>query len=151
MKRHHFFVAANVSALAVLLGCQACKKETPVVVIDAGPPPPAVIDAAPADLQPLDTLDAGDDGDAADAAKKHTGSGLTTSQLRAKQCCNALRSQAKALGNSPESAQLIQLATMCDTIAIGIGPSKGPQAPELEPIRQILKGKATLPPLCSGL
>lgn len=151
MNRHHVFVAANLTALALLLGCQACKKEQPVVVVvDSGPPPP-VVDAAPAEIAPLDTLDAGDDGDANDAAKKPTGPGLTTSQLRAKQCCNALRNQAKALGASPEAAQLQGLAGMCDTIAMNLGPNKGGNAPELEPIRQLLKGKATLPPLCSGL
>lgn len=151
MNRHRFVVAANLIALTgILAAAQACKKDPPpVVVVDSGPPP--VIDAAPAEIAPLDEFDAGADVDAADAAKKPTGSGLTTSQLRAKQCCNALRNQAKALGNSPESAQLIQLATMCDTIALNLGPSKGGSAPELEPIRQILKGKATLPPLCSGL
>lgn len=151
MNRQRFVVAANLTALALLIACQACKKETPVtVIVDSGPPPPEV-DAALAEIPVLDQLDAGSDVDANDAAHKPTGPGLTTSQLRAKQCCTALRGQAKSLGASPEGAQLLQLATMCDTIAMNLGPSKGAQAPELEPIRQILKGKATLPPLCSGL
>jgi hypothetical protein len=150
MNTHRIIVAANVMAFSFLCACQGCKKDTPVpVVFDSGPPP--VIDAAPAEILPLDTLDAAVEVDAADAAKKPTGSGLTLSQQRAKQCCNALRSQAKAMGNSPESAQLVGLATMCDTIAMNLGPSKGAQAPELEPIRAILRGKPTLPPLCSGL
>jgi hypothetical protein len=137
-------------AITVSLGLLGCpKKDTPVVVVDSGPP--VVVDAAPTEIKPLDELDAGDDADANDAAKKPTGPGLTTSQLRAKQCCNALRNQAKALGNSPESAQLLGLAATCDTIALQLGPTKGGAAPELEPIRQILKGKTTLPPLCSGL
>lgn len=149
MNRHRTVLAALIATTPVLLlGCP--KKENPVVVIDSGPPP-AVIDSAVTELKPLDELDAGDDADAADAARRPTGPGLTTSQLRAKQCCNALRSNAKALGTSPEAAQLLQLATMCDTIAMNLGPNKGGNAPELEPIRQLLKGKATLPPLCSGL
>lgn len=150
MNRHRFVVAANVMAFAFLTACQGCKKEPVVVVVDSGPPP-AAFDAALAEILPLDTLDAGVDADAADAAKKGTGSGLTLSQQRAKQCCNALRAQAKAMGNSPESAQLIGLAGMCDTVAMNLGPSKGGNAPELEPVRAILRGKPTLPPLCQGL
>ena len=135
----------------ILVLAAGCKKDQPVVVLDSGPPP-AAIDAAPADLTPLDTLDAGDDAaDAADAAKKAVGDGLTTSQRRAKQCCTALRSQAKAMGSSPESAMLVGIAAQCDAIALNLGPSKGPQAPELEPIRAILRGKPTLPALCQGL
>jgi hypothetical protein len=148
MNRHRIVLGATLATLPLLLlGCP--KKETPVVVVDSGPPP-AVIDAALTELKPLDELDAGADADA-DAGKKATGTGLTTSQLRAKQCCNALRTQAKALGNSPESAQLLGLAATCDTIAMNLGPTKGGSAPELEPLRQIFKGKTTLPPLCSGL
>jgi len=112
--------------------------------------PVATVDAAPTVLQPLDEIDAGADAAEAAAPVRH-GNGLTTSQTRAKQCCNALRTQAKALGNSPEAQQLLSVATLCDGIAIGIGPSAGPQAPELEPIRAILRGKPTLPPLCQGL
>ncbi len=146
-----------LSSLVVLsplfaVGLLGCPNKTPVVV-DAGPPapPPVVVDAAPTQIAPLDELDAGNDADAADAAKKPTGPGLTTSQLRAKQCCNALRNQAKAMGTSPESAQLLGLAATCDTFALQLGPTKGGAAPELEPIRAILRGKPTLPALCSGL
>ena len=131
--------------LPFVLGCP--KKATPDV--DAGAASPAVtIDAAPTIVAPLDTVDAGEDAGAADAGKKPTGSGLTTSQQRAKQCCNALRGQAKALGNPPE---LVPLVASCDAFALQVGPSKGGQAPELEPLRQLLKGKPTLPALCSGL
>jgi hypothetical protein len=62
-----------------------------------------------------------------------------------------MRAQAKAMGTSPEAAQLQAIAAQCDAFAMQVGPSKGAQAPELEPLRQILKGKPTLPPLCSGL
>lgn len=132
----------------LLLGCP---KKTAAVDTDAGATPPVVVDAAPTELKPLDEVDAGEQ-DASDAAvKKPTGSGLTTSQTRVKQCCNAMKAQAKAMGTSPEAAQLQALAIQCDAIALQVGPSKGPQAPELEPLRALLRGKPTLPPLCSGL
>jgi hypothetical protein len=132
----------------VLLGCP---KKAPAVDADAGPPQPVVVDAAPTELKPLDDLDAGADADANEAGPVKHGTGLTTSQTRVKQCCNAMRAQAKSLGTSPEAAQLAALAVQCDALALQVGPSKGPQAPELEPLRQLLKGKPTLPPLCNGL
>ena len=131
----------------VLVVC--CKKEEAAPT--PPPPPPPASSPAPVVLAPLDELDAGADADAAEAAapKPATG-GLNTNQSRAKQCCNALRAQAKALGTSPEAAQLTQLATMCDTVAIQVGATSGAAAPELAPLRAMLKGK-TIPPLCQGL
>jgi len=127
----------------------ACKKPEPAIV-DAGPPPPVATDAAPAILAPLDE-DAGDAADAADAAPvKHAGSGLNTNQARAKQCCAAIRAQAKQLGASPEANMLMGIATTCDTLAVQVGPTSGGQAPELAPLRQMLKGK-TMPAVCQGL
>jgi len=141
-------------ALSFLLGIPAlvlgCPKKPQPVEFDAGAVPVATVDAAPTVLQPLDEIDAAVDAAEAAAPPKH-GTGLTTSQTRAKQCCTALRNQAKAMGNSPEAQQVLSIATVCDGIALGIGPSAGPQAPELEPIRAILRGKPTLPPLCQGL
>ena len=54
-------------------------------------------------------------------------------------------------GRDPEAAQLEALAVQCDLIAMQVGPSKGAQAPEFEPLRQLLKGKPTLPAVCKGL
>ncbi|HWL85129.1 MAG TPA: hypothetical protein VNO21_04970 [Polyangiaceae bacterium] len=134
----------------LVLGCP--KKKEAVVDIDSGPlaPPTPAATASTNDLVPLDTTpDAGID--AAPAPSAHHGSGLTASQSHVKQCCNAMRAQAKSMGSSPESAQLQALAATCDQFALQVGPSKGAQAPELEPLRQILKGKPTLPAMCSGL
>ena len=130
----------------VILGCP---KKTVVADTDSGLPPPVVIDAAPTLLAPLDE-DAGYDAGPDANKPKHTGGGLSTNQLRAKQCCTALRTQAKALGNSPEAQQLLSIAAMCDGVAVQIGPTSGGQAPELAPLRQILQGKS-VPPLCQGL
>ncbi|MDB4995155.1 MAG: hypothetical protein JWM74_2587, partial [Myxococcaceae bacterium] len=59
--------------------------------------------------------------------------------------------QAKAMGPSPESAQIEGFAGMCDGLAMQVGPSSGGQAPELEPLRVVLRGKPTIPALCKGL
>jgi hypothetical protein len=128
----------------------ACKKPPPAVV-DAGPPPEVVVDAAPAILTALDE-DAGQD--AADASDGHrhpgTGTGLNTNQVRAKQCCAALRSQAKQLGASPEANMILTFAATCDQLAVQVGPTSSGQAPELAPLRQMLKGR-NMPPVCQGL
>lgn len=130
----------------LILGCP----KKPVAEVDAGAPAAVEIDAAPTLLAPLDE-DAGWDA-GVDAAVKKTGSGsgLNTNQTRAKQCCNALRGQAKALGNSPEAQQLLGVAAMCDGVALQVGPTKGGNAPELAPLRALLAGK-NVPPLCQGL
>jgi hypothetical protein len=141
---------ALASALPAIV--VACKKD---------PPPPTPTEPAPEPAPtPTETLvlaplveDAGDDADAADAAdaaKRPTGPGMTTNQARARQCCNALRAEAKRMGASPEAAQLNGLAGMCDTFAMQLGPTRGGEAPELAPLRQMLKGR-TLPAACSGL
>jgi hypothetical protein len=146
--RKLFALSFMIGMPALILGCP--KKPDPVVEDAAPPPPPVVIDAAPTELVPLDQLDAGlDAADAADAKK--VGNGLTTSQNNVKQCCNAMRAQAKAMGTTPEAAQFTALAAQCDVIALQVGPSKGAQAPEFEPLRQLLKGKPTIPGICKGL
>ncbi|WP_394837415.1 hypothetical protein LVJ94_10955 [Pendulispora rubella] len=148
--RSLFALSFMIGMPMLVLGCP--KKKEAVVEVDAAPPPPPpAASSAPAELVPLDVPDAGEDAGTDAATAKKPGSGLTTSQSRVKQCCNAMRAQAKAMGNSPESAQLQAIAAQCDVFAMQVGPSKGAQAPELEPLRQILKGKPTLPPLCSGL
>jgi hypothetical protein len=83
---------------------------------------------------------------------KHTGGspGLTSNQARAKQCCNALRTQAKALGSSPEANILMGFAVQCDAVAMQIGPTTGGQAPEFAALRTLLQGHS-MPGVCSGL
>jgi hypothetical protein len=131
-------------AAAVCTLVAACKKAEPVVVDAGAPPPPVVIDAAPAQLAPLDEVDAAIEVDAGAPAHHHTGPGLSTNQARAKQCCNALRSEAKT------DPILTALAAQCDQVAMQIGPTSAGQAPEFGAIRQMLKGH-NIPALCSGL
>ncbi|MEO7109286.1 MAG: hypothetical protein ABI183_02515, partial [Polyangiaceae bacterium] len=80
--------------------------------------------------------------------KKATGPSQTASQLHVKQCCSALHAQAKAMSNDPT---LTSVAGLCDGLAPQVGPSSGGQAPELAPLRAILKGKPTIPAICQGL
>jgi len=142
-----FFVLSSTLPLALL----GCPKDKPAP--DSGPAPAPTPTPTPSEtvLAPL-VEDAGDDGGAdADAAKpKYTGPVLNTNQVRVKQCCSALRAQAKSLGTSPEAAQITQYATLCDTLAIQVGPTSTGQAPELAPLRTMLQGK-TIPPVCQGL
>jgi hypothetical protein len=96
-------------------------------------------------------FDAGSAIDAAPAPVKHGGAaGLTTNQARAKQCCNALRAQAKSLGASPEANILTGFATQCDAVAMQMGPMAGGQAPEFAALRSLLQGH-NMPGVCSGL
>ncbi|MBC7052009.1 hypothetical protein G6O46_23655, partial [Salmonella enterica subsp. enterica serovar Enteritidis] len=79
-------------------------------------------------LTPLED-DAGADADAdADAAKKATGPGVPTNVARLRQCCGQLRTQAKAMGASPEAGMLLAAAQQCDGLAAQAGP--GANAPE---------------------
>jgi hypothetical protein len=150
MTRNRRRLLALACASAFPFVVVACKKEPPPApVIDAAP---ALVETAPApvELAPL-VEDAGPDvADADAAAKKPTGPGMNLNQSRAKQCCQALRAQAKALGASPEAAQLQAFAATCDGLAAQLGPSTGPKAPELAPLRAMLQGK-TLPGICQGL
>ncbi len=139
--------ASLLAAPLFLLGCP--KKQVPVEV-DAGVAPPPEVDSGPTQLAPLEE-DAGVDAGVDAGPKKPTGPGLTQSQLHVKQCCSALHGQAKAMGTSPEAAQLEGFAKMCDGMAMQVGPHSGGSAPELEPLRQILKGKPTIPAVCQGL
>lgn len=139
--RRTLFTLAIASAMPLLVACP--KKETPQV--DAAPPPPPVVEEAAAPLVTMDD-DAGSDADA-DAGKKYTGPGVPTNILRLKQCCAALKSQAKALGASPEAGMIMGVAAQCDTLAAQAGP-KG-TAPELGVLRGMMAGK-TIPPVCQG-
>jgi acetyl-CoA acetyltransferase len=139
-----FALACGVSVLVA-----ACKQPPAAVAFDAGPAP-VPTDAAPTVLVPLDE-DAGSVPDAAPPpVHRGGGSGLTTNQSRAKQCCAALRTQAKTLGASPEANILAGFAAQCDVVAMQIGPTSGGQAPEFAALRQLLKGH-NIPGVCGGL
>ena len=75
---------------------------------------------------------------------------MSANQSRVHQCCNALKTQAKALGSGPESQQLIQVAVFCDMMAAQVAGTPQGQAPELAPLRTMLK-TIKLPAVCSGL
>jgi hypothetical protein len=142
-------LAAVVCAGAVTTILPACNKPPAAAVFDAGPPA-AATDAAPTILVPLDE-DAGSTIDAAVAVvKRGVGPALSSNQTRAKQCCNALRTEAKTLGASPEANLLLGFAAQCDLVAMQIGPTSGVQSPEFAGIRQLLKGHS-MPAVCSGL
>jgi hypothetical protein len=132
-------------ALAFPVFVMGCPKK-PAPVVDAGePPPPAATSVA--ELAPL-VDDAGDEGDGAPEAgpKKWTGPGLNPNQARIQACCNAMRSQAKTLGASPEAFQLTAAAAQCDVFAKQVGP--GGNAPELNQLRQVLRS-VKLPGACN--
>lgn len=125
-----------------LLACP--KKPPPPVVEDASPPPPP--SASVTELVPI-TEDAGDDAaPEAAAPKKWTGPAMNNNQLRIKDCCNAMRAQAKQMGpSSPEGFQLNALAAQCDLVAAQVGPQG--TAPEFNQLRQMLKS-IKLPVAC---
>jgi hypothetical protein len=134
---------ACASLVPVLTG--ACKKPEPAVVDAGAVPEPVAVDAAPTVLTALDE-DAGTDaGVDAAPARRATGPGLNTNQARVKQCCSEL---AKAGGTDPI---LSSLAVQCNAFAMQLGPTSGGQAPELGPLRQLLKTSPKIPPLCQGL
>jgi hypothetical protein len=140
--RRTVFALAIFSALPLLVACP--KKETPVA--DAAPPPPPEPEASTVVLTPLED-DAGADADAADAAKKATGPGVPTNVARLRQCCGQLRTQAKAMGASPEAGMLLGAAAQCDSLAAQAGP--GASAPELGLLKTALAGR-NIPPVCAG-
>lgn len=138
-------VLTSVLPLAVL-GCPNKDKGTP----DAAPAPTPTPTPTETALAPL-VEDSGPEDSGADTGRKvATGPGINVNQARVKQCCSALRAQAKSLGTAPEAANLTNAAAMCDQLAMGVGPSAGGQIPELAPLRAMLQGK-TIPPLCQGL
>jgi hypothetical protein len=71
---------------------------------------------------------------------------MTANQVKIKACCNAMRTQAKAIANSPEAFQVNAAAAMCDQFASQVGASGS--APEFAQIRGMLKS-VTLPAACS--
>jgi hypothetical protein len=84
--------------------------------------------------------DGGDDGAVEAAAPKRWGGNAApynANQARIKECCNAMRAQARQLGSSPESFQISSFAAQCDVFATQVGPQG--TAPELAQLRQLLK------------
>jgi hypothetical protein len=132
------------TSLAILV--LACPKKPPPAVEDAAPPPPPAPTPSVTELAPIGE-DAGDDAAAEAAApKKWTGPAYNGNQLRIKECCNAMRAQAKQMGpSSPEGFQLNALATQCDLVAAQVGPQG--TAPEFNQLRQMLKS-IKLPVAC---
>jgi hypothetical protein len=140
--RRSLFALAIFSAMPLLVACP--KKETPQPPEAAPPPPPT--DTTPTVLTPLTDDDAG--ADAAEAGpKKPTGPGVNPNVARLRQCCSALKAQAKALGASPEAGLILGAAAQCDGLASQAGASG--TAPELNVIKGLLGGK-NVPPVCAG-
>ena len=139
LRRTLSFAAMVVLVPAVLVGCP--KKAPPPVEEAAAPPPASTPEVT--ELAPL-VEEAGADADAA-PQKKWTGGGMNSNQLKIKACCDAVRKQARAMGNSPEANQLVSMAAMCDMVAAQVGPQGN--APEFNQVRQILKSVA-LPAAC---
>jgi hypothetical protein len=134
-------LALLISLPALLVGCP--KKPAPPPVEDAAPPPastPTVTELAPL------TEDAGEDAAAEAGPKKYVGPAVNPNQLRIAACCNAMRAQAKQMGQSPEAFQVNALATQCDLFAKQVGPAG--TAPEFAQLRQILKS-VKLPGACN--
>jgi hypothetical protein len=141
-RRRLVFLAFSTFLPVLVLGCP--KKEPAVEDAGAPPPPPASTPTV-TELAPLSD-DGGPDADAApEAGKKPSGGGYNANQLKIKECCNAMRAQAKALGSSPEGFQINALAAQCDMFATQVGPAGN--APELNQLRQILKS-VKLPSAC---
>jgi hypothetical protein len=144
LRRGVFFAVFSISIPALLVGCP--RKQS--VEEDAGAPAPAVTSApSVTELAPL-IEDAGNDGDAATEAaspKKRAVPLLTSNQAKIRACCNAMRSQAKLLGPSPEGYQLNTIALQCDAFVAQIGPEG--TAPELTQFREVLKN-IKLPGAC---
>ena len=128
------------------MGAGCSKKAEPV----EQPKPEAAPAPAPtpevAELAPL-VDDAGVDA-GAPVVKKATGGGgggANANQLKVKQCCNAMRAEAKQLGSSPEANQINAFALQCDLIAGQVGPQGN--APEFNQLRAVLKS-IKLPAAC---
>ncbi len=142
----------KIAAISLVLWMPAfvlgCPKKAAPVDLDSGPPPVPTPSVTQTTLQPLDDTADANVPDVFEAGKKATGPHQTASQAHVKQCCSALHAQAKAMNNDPTFTSFAQL---CDGLAPQVGPSSGGQAPELEPLRQILKGKPTIPAICQGL
>jgi hypothetical protein len=139
------FVVGFGMILPLLAGCPKKHEDAP----DAGPVAVAVVpDAAPVVLDLADAPDAEVAMVDAGPAKHATGPAGGGNAARIRQCCAAIRRDAKGMGSSPEANILIGVATQCDMAASQSGASG--TAPEMAVVRNMLHGK-NLPALCAGL
>jgi len=147
MARSKTAVASFALLLAVAAAGVACSKKAPPPADDAAlpaiPPPSA---PTVTELAPL-VDDGGDDAAPEAAAPKKWAGGApyNANQAKIKECCNAMRAQAKQMGSSPEAFQLDAFATQCETFVSQVGPQG--TAPEFAQIRQLLKS-IKLPSAC---
>jgi hypothetical protein len=137
------FCLAVCSVVPLLAACP--KKETPVVV-DAAPPPPPAEDVQTS-LVPMEE-DTGAPDTGVDAPHKYTGPAVNPNVARLKQCCNAIATQAKTMGSSPEAGLFSTAAAQCNLLAAQAGASG--TAPELSAVRALLAGR-NIPAICAGL
>jgi hypothetical protein len=140
--RRTVFALAVFCFVPLLVACP--KKDPPPP--DAAPPPPPPPQEEASVLLPMEE-DAGMDAADADAGKKATGPYVPTNVARLKQCCGQLRTQAKAMGASPEAGMLTAAAAQCDAMAAQAGPSG--TAPELGALKALLAGR-NIPGVCAG-
>jgi hypothetical protein len=137
------FIALHATALVAL---SACEKKPPPPPVELPPPPPSV-DAGVVQITPFDdSLDSGVD--AAPVKPHAAGPAINANAARIRQCCNAIRHEAKNLGTSPEATMIIGLAAQCDLIATQVTSSG--TAPEFAQVRALLKGR-TIPAACAGM
>jgi hypothetical protein len=137
-----FFVASSVMTLS-----EGCKKDPPPPPpVDPGPPP-GPPDAGVVQLMPLD--DAGDAAPDTGHPKPHGNwTPPNANVARIRQCCAAIRKEAKNLGTAPEATMLLGVATQCDMMAPQVAANG--TAPEFAQVRALLKGR-TVPAACSGM
>jgi hypothetical protein len=129
----------------ILVGCPKKPPPPAAEVPDTAPAPE--VDSGPTVITPLDEEDAGDDADAGPPKKHYGGQPSNGNAAAIKQCCAAMRAQAKSLGTSPEANQLVSAAQICDTFAIA---ATSGNAPEFAMVRNALKGHQ-LPTACQGI
>ena len=139
------FVVGFGMILPLLAGCPKKHEDSP----DAGPVAVAVVpDAAPVVLDLADAPDAAEAMVMDAGPAHHAATGVSGNAARIKQCCHAIRADAKGMGSSPEANILIGIATQCDMAAAQSGASG--TAPEMAVVRNMLHGR-NLPALCAGL
>jgi hypothetical protein len=142
--RRALFTLVFTGALPILL--VGCPKKPPPPPPDVPDTAPAEVDSGPTVITPLDEEDAGDAAEA-EAPKKKYGPAPNANAAAIKQCCNAMRAQAKSLGTSPEANQVLSVAQLCDTFAVA---ATSGNAPEFAMVRNALKGHQ-LPTACQGI
>jgi hypothetical protein len=143
--RRALFTLAFTGALPMML--LGCPKKPPPPPPDVPDTAPAEVDSGPTVITPLDEEDASDAAEAEAPKKRYGGAPTNGNAVAIKQCCAAMRAQAKSLGTSPEANQILSVAQMCDTFAIA---ATSGNAPEFAMVRNALKGHQ-LPAACMGV